>query len=83
MYVIPEKLKTRAEIETFSDGAVYFEKQIEKTRVVECEDCKIVVIKAQFQVHLKSRRHKKRLAGIRKRLKNAQNMKISSENDTL
>lgn len=70
-----EKLVKISEEESAATANEYYTKQLEKTEVLECEDCNIKIISSQLDIHLKSKRHKKRLAGIRKREKNLKRLK--------
>lgn len=70
-----EKLVKISEEESATTTYEYYSKQLEKTEVLECEDCNIKIISSQLDIHLKSKRHKKRLAGIRKREKNLKRLK--------
>ena len=70
-----EKLVKISEEESAATTNEYYSKQLEKTEVLECEDCNIKIISSQLDIHLKSKRHKKRLAGIRKREKNLKRLK--------
>ena len=70
-----EKLAKISEQESTATTGDYYRRQLEKTEVLECEDCNIKIISSQLDVHLKSKRHKKRLAGIRKREKNLKRLK--------
>merc|ERR1711953_1497796 len=59
------RLPTAHETSLFSEAEDYFENQNDKNITVECLSCDVKVIKSQYQFHIKSRRHKKRLEGIR------------------
>merc|ERR1712131_490038 len=70
-----EKLVKISEKESTATTNEYYKKQLEKTEVLECKDCNIKIISSQLDVHLKSKRHKKRRAGIRKRENNLKRLK--------
>ena len=72
------RLPTAHETNLFSEAEDYFENQNDKNITVECSSCDVKVIKSQYQFHIKSRRHKKRLEGIRKRQKNLHFIKSKS-----
>ena len=73
-----EKLVKISEKESTATTNEYYKKQLEKTEVLECQDCNIKIISSQLDVHLKSKRHKKRRAGIRKRENNLKRLKNES-----
>jgi len=73
-----EKLVKISEKESTATTNEYYKKQLEKTEVLECKDCNIKIISSQLDVHLKSKRHKKRRAGIRKRENNLKRLKNES-----
>ena len=70
-----DKLVKISEQESTATADDYYRRQLERTEVLECEDCNIKIISSQLDVHLKSKRHKKRLAGIRKRERNLKRLK--------
>ena len=63
-------LTSKSEICDFSTISEYFENQVDSTTIQECKSCEVKVISDQFEVHLKSRRHQKRISGLKRKEKN-------------
>ena len=69
------KLELASEKEERKTGAEYYEQQVSLNTVLECDACNVKVIRKEYETHLGSKRHKKRLEGIRKRARNEERRK--------
>ena len=74
------KLKVASGTEVKLSSEDYYTDRVKQNTIQECNACNVQIIQSQFDVHLKSKRHKKRLEGIAKRKKNDEKRRKLSDN---